>query len=152
MENIGVPLKRSTPVLIEWRNHYSVGNAELDQHHKVILSIINEILVMLEKGADSSALESILAHLADYANWHFRREEELMEQRQCPGLDTHKRAHAHFVKDLEAFRFQNLTPKGLKPNDLLRYLKRWWLDHICKVDRKYRSCVGEASPAGNFER
>jgi len=147
MSNLGVELKRAATPSIEWRNHYSVGNDQLDEHHKVILSIVNELFAMLEDDADPSAIENVLGRLADYAKWHFRREEELMEQCQFPGLAGHKKAHARFVEDLDAFRFQNLTPKGLSAGDLLRYLKLWWLDHICKVDRQYMSCVGEATLA-----
>jgi len=132
-------------VFITWQKHYSVGNEELDGHHKVLFSIVNELFGVIQRDANASMVGEILDRLIDYTKWHFAREEELMEIHEFSGLAAHQNAHRLLVKKLEGLRFQNLQPGTVTASDLLRLMKQWWLDHVCKLDKQYSSCFCEAA-------
>jgi hemerythrin-like metal-binding protein len=126
-----------------------VGHDELDGHHKTILSIVNELYTGVEEGRRRGPVDRFLEQLEDYAKRHFAREEELMKAHRFPGVASHQAAHRKYVLDLQRLRLKNLEPQGLTRHELLRFLKEWWLGHICDVDRLYGPYLGTpASPEG----
>jgi len=135
----------SSPVFITWRDSYSVGNDELDAHHKTIIAMIDELFLATQQGTDALIVDAVLNRMADYAEFHFAREEELMELHQFPGLSDHKDKHRRLVGDLNDLRSQNPEHGAVTGNDLLRLLKRWWLYHISGVDKQYSSYLSPAT-------
>jgi hemerythrin len=107
--------------------------------------MINDLFSAVQQEADDFAVDDMLGRLGDYARGHFGREEELMELHQFPGLSAHQEAHRGFVHDLDDLRFQSLQPDAVTASDLLRFLKRWWVDHISKTDREYSPYVGHVA-------
>ena len=64
--------------LIQWKKEYTVGIKKLDNQHKEIIKILNQIFKLQEKGKDEKEIERILGNLQDYIKEHFRTEEEYM--------------------------------------------------------------------------
>jgi hemerythrin-like metal-binding protein len=68
---------------------------------------------------------------------HFQAEEELMRLAHYPGLDEQQRAHRGYVRTLVRLANENaLNPSALS-EDLLQFLKEWWLNHILILDMGY---------------
>ena len=119
---------------IAWKPHYSVGNASLDAQHRQILALVNEIYAAREKDDNAAAVESLLKRLLQYAQSHFGYEERLMAECGYPGLAEQKASHDKMRRRTAGL----LEHAGLvMPEDLLHFLKDWWINHIQGEDKLY---------------
>ncbi len=86
-----------------WTPSMSVGNDELDNDHKHLAEIINEIYApSLSDRSLRELLVTVLQKLINYTETHFRREEAFLEQRGYPYLAEHKAAHAGLEEEVKA--------------------------------------------------
>ena len=119
---------------ITWKDFYSVGCKELDHQHRLLLGIVNDLYEAVISNADQQAVRAILDRLVDYTAIHFSREEELMEEHRFPSLEAHKILHNSLKTKTLQLR-HNWTTAGR--TEVLKYLKSWWLNHICQCDKEY---------------
>lgn len=124
-------------VPIVWNETYSVGIGSLDQHHKHLAKLINQLA---EHGSDdlrSEKVVDILSALMNYAEYHFCQEEELMAAADYFELELHRQEHQHFCEVIaETCYGATLGTIGIK--ELFSYLTRWWKNHILLEDMKYK--------------
>jgi hemerythrin len=119
---------------INWSSRYSVGSAEFDYHHQVLVNLINELHEAMRGGKGSQVLGDILAQLADYTVFHFSAEESAMQARAYPEAAGHEQAHEAFVQQVQDFqaRFQ-ASRLGLSI-EVMNFLKDWLINHIQNDD------------------
>ena len=67
-----------------WTEKYSVKIAALDNQHKRLFAIINELNQALANGEGKAATDSVLRKLVDYAKAHFAAEESLLANINSP--------------------------------------------------------------------
>ena len=79
--------------LIKWNSFYSVHIDELDEQHKELIHLINEMYDAMKNGKGTDALGSILSELVEYTKYHFDAEEKLFLQYGYP----EREAHAKFI-------------------------------------------------------
>ena len=94
--------------LIQWKKEYTVGIKKLDNQHKEIIKILNQIFKLQEKGKDEKEIERILGNLQDYIKEHFRTEEEYMLKYQYPGYEEQKKEHNQIIYRLCEFHKEYL--------------------------------------------
>ncbi|MFC2104815.1 hemerythrin domain-containing protein, partial [Bacteroidota bacterium] len=70
--------------IIKWSDDYSVGINEIDNQHKGLVIIINELFNLISEGKSKNKLEEIFNHLTDYTKKHFTAEEKMMEKFAYP--------------------------------------------------------------------
>jgi hemerythrin-like metal-binding protein len=119
---------------VVWKPCYSVGNRGLDAQHREILSAVNSLYQAVKQGKSRSALRPLLDRLMHCANTHFSYEEDIMRHYAYPGLAQHEVFHEWIRQEMNDLR-NNL---GLAEDpELLRYLKKLWLNHIQGQDSQY---------------
>jgi hemerythrin-like metal-binding protein len=123
---------------VEWTDALSVGIDVIDEDHKALIDIINRVL---EAEREGTSVKWALGELAAYANYHFTREEKMMEAANYPDLAAHKKTHKAFIEWLQSLR----TVYGADPGaeyylaeTMREYLQTWLTDHIMKVDADYK--------------
>lgn len=123
----------------EFREEYYTGIQIVDSEHAVLFEITGEIIAMLKEGvgtADMDQIAELLGRLNSYTRYHFRDEEEYMEQMQYEGLAAQKRAHSIFINELESIDFNALSQNPQEYlQSLIEFLLGWLINHILKVDR-----------------
>ncbi len=124
---------------IDWKESYSVGIKLMDEHHKKLISIINELHEGISSGDSEKALRKTLSALVDYTKYHFTAEESLMTQYEYPEYSTHKESHQKLLKALSDLQHQYEEKKGgltiiLK---IENFLSNWLINHILESDKKY---------------
>ena len=118
-------MTRYDTVPIEWNERYSVGVRILDQHHRHLAGLINQLSERTEENIRSEKMVDILTALVSYAEYHFRHEEDLMAAAQYHELDSHRAEHQHFCEVIaETCYGATLGIIGVK--ELFAYLTRWW--------------------------
>ena len=72
--------------LIEWSDEFSVGIQEIDEQHKVLVGLLNQLHQAIREHHGRATSREILGRLAEYTRTHFLLEESLMRLTHYPGL------------------------------------------------------------------
>ncbi|MEG2172220.1 MAG: hemerythrin family protein [Desulfovibrionaceae bacterium] len=120
----------------QWSEALSVGVPEIDEQHKVLVSLLAEVQTnLLDKMSDTDIL-NVLRRLQKYADVHFQLEEGLMR----PIKDTFPSYHQHLTEH-HAFsdKVQNLIVHFVQEGhtvawQLFIFLGDWFMHHIQQTD------------------
>jgi len=132
--------KESLPQHIIWNDSYSVGNKELDEHHKRLFSILNEACDACAHG-NFKAFSLILDKLLDYVLYHFEAEENYMKSIKYPEIEAHQIEHQQFTEKLIGYHrmvLDNNEFYSLKLVDLTITTYEWLCEHILIKDLQFR--------------
>lgn len=116
--------------VIRWKDEYSVGDATIDAEHKKLISLIGEI----DEHCSDPAHE-LLKQVLDYAEYHFRSEEDYMKKIGYPDLDTHIRLHKKLIHTLTSYQ-QHYEAHKISLSAFKSFLFVWVRDHILDEDIK----------------
>ncbi len=122
---------------IKWDESLSVKNQAMDGQHKKLVSLINGMYAKVKRGERASELKGLLVELAEYAVFHFQKEEELVGQHGFPELPAHKLQHEALLKDVGNFVSRVNKGENVDLIELMSFLKNWLLVHIKNSDKKY---------------
>jgi len=122
---------------IKWEKEFSVDIKELDNQHKKIIKILNDMFMLNEKVKNEKELEKILDALHTYIKEHFRTEEEYMLKYHYPGYDKQKQEHDNFIDRLCEFQKEYLKSRRLTTINLFNFVWDWFSQHILKLDKEY---------------
>lgn len=129
-------------VLIEWSADYELGIKSIDEQHKKIVDIINKTyLVLISGNKDRHSLDSLLDELTDYAETHFKFEENLMRENNFELIEEHSSFHNGFFTTIAQQKESVVNgmddPSDTSVSDLIVYLRDWLISHILAEDIKY---------------
>ncbi len=124
--------------LITWRDSYSVGVPLIDNDHKLLVSLINQLDDAINGGQGRDVVGSVLNVLEEYTRGHFGREELLMRKAGYADLPPHKREHEKLTAQVHEIVARYAGGDDSHIDDhLLQFLKSWLTGHILGVDMKY---------------
>lgn len=123
--------------LFKWKDDYSVAVAELDEHHRELFGIVNQIYACCMNPGNLDQVSSKLDELAAYADYHFSAEEQHMKDIGFNGLEDHQAKHRIFRSKVETMRFSGAVDKLDVTRELIVYLGNWLLHHVLEEDKKY---------------
>jgi hemerythrin len=130
---------------IEWDESISVNNKKMDNQHKVLIDIFNNLLAY-DQSHDPKYISEILEELESYIEIHLKEEEELMHQIHYPEYDFHCELHNSFTKAIKRLKFQvkegNLSAIG---KETAQILEDWFLNHIKTEDQQYGKFIKQLS-------
>ncbi|MCX7635083.1 MAG: bacteriohemerythrin [Syntrophales bacterium] len=124
---------------IRWDPRYSVGVAELDDQHRGLFAIMNNIADFYENNQGDAL--PILQDLVRYSGEHFRAENRLMIKARFPGYADHVKEHEAFTDTLMTFinDYRNQDAKLLER--MLLYVRDWLLRHTQQTDMVYAAYI-----------
>lgn len=122
--------------MLQWSNVYSIGYDEIDEQHKELIAIINEVFHMLHnKDFSYVNVVEIISRLESYIKFHFDYEENLMLSNNYPGIETHTAQHNHLRHKIFTTRIYAIeTPRDFY-SDTLTELLDWLMNHIKVTDK-----------------
>jgi hemerythrin len=116
----------------------SVGVSAMDDDHKKLIDIINQLHDGIAAGHKKEVLAAVLDQLVDYTKFHFAKEEELLLKANYLAVATQKMEHASFISRISNMqeRFKS-APVAMLDLELMSFLRNWLLTHIQGSDKKY---------------
>ena len=69
---------------LTWKDSYSVGIESIDNDHKKLIHLINNLQTSIDYKTDKQFEKQTLDEVIDYTHYHFSREEELMKKHGYP--------------------------------------------------------------------
>ncbi len=115
-----------------------VGVEVLDEDHRKLVAMINELYGGLRAGHGKDTLGHLLDGLVNYTKIHFAHEEQLFAQTDYPGAAAHKKEHDDLTQQVLAvqakFKEGAVTSLSL---EVMGFLKEWLTTHIQGSDPQY---------------
>jgi hemerythrin len=127
-----------------WTDSYSVNVQRLDDEHKKLFAIINELHEGMKAGRGKDVLQSVLDQLLSYTEQHFKDEEGLLQRAAYPALIAHRALHEEFVSKVKGFRKDFQSGAAAISVDVLEYLRNWLTQHIMGTDHQYTVAMNAA--------
>ncbi|MDR1177392.1 MAG: bacteriohemerythrin [Spirochaetaceae bacterium] len=124
--------------IIEWDNRLAVRIPLIDNQHKKLLAMANDLYFACNYSTDSgkNQFERTVHDAVAYIRYHFSTEGRIMERTSYPDRDDHNREHTEFIKkvleNVKAFE----EGKLFVPFRFVRFLRDWVLSHIAITDSK----------------
>lgn len=127
--------------MFDWNETFSVKIAEIDDQHKKLFEIGENINQLLKDhdGIDSfDEIMDLIGELLSYTKYHFEEEEKLLVAHNYPELEAHVDEHNKFIDYLE-----NLDEDEIDENqkqvlaELIKFIATWIFKHINNTDFKY---------------
>lgn len=132
-------------MLLMWTENLSVGVKELDDDHKQLIAMINDLHLAIEAvGAtgklNKNKIESALRKLHAYTKGHCEREELYFFQTGYPCQESHRQEHGKLIEMIAdmTVRFHDSTnPKDAA--EIMQSIYDWVTGHIYVTDKQYSS-------------
>lgn len=123
--------------LIEWKDEYSVGIEAIDNDHKKLLNLLNQVNTAYDYAMSENYEKEALDDLINYTKYHFDREEQLMEAHDYPDLEAHKLQHKNMIEQVDKF-VERYNKEGHECLHMISdFLTQWLINHINGTDKAY---------------
>ncbi|MGD0893067.1 MAG: bacteriohemerythrin [Terracidiphilus sp.] len=123
-----------------WNDRLSVGVGALDDDHKKLVDMINELYDSILAGRGAEICSGMIDRLAVYTDDHFAREEALFAQAEYPDAEAHIAVHRRITAGLlESKRNIQAGTLAAPCLDLMVALKDELFDHVLGEDMKYQA-------------
>lgn len=122
---------------VSWRDDLSVGIEAIDNDHKNLLHLINNLQTAVYYPTGEAFERQALDELVDYTKHHFAREEQLMQENGYPDYAEHKKEHEAMIGKVGGFLEAYEKDRENTIDELTKFLKTWLIDHIEGTDQKY---------------
>ncbi|MFW6226009.1 MAG: bacteriohemerythrin [bacterium] len=126
-------------MILRWRKVYETGINSIDEQHQILFNILKKIYEapIYKK---SEKLEESVQELLNYADYHFKNEEEYMKEINFPAekLEHHKDEHGKYLIEINKLLENNISKHILLPMNTTEFLKDWLIDHILGEDQEFK--------------
>ncbi|WP_285907080.1 bacteriohemerythrin [Pseudodesulfovibrio pelocollis] len=124
---------------ILWNDENSVGVASIDEQHKQLVAITNNLFQAIVRDAGVEVIFGILDEMARYADLHFAHEEALLTEYGFPTdmLERHIGEHRDLTGKVHDFIRRARQNNDLIDLEVYDFLRDWMTDHLQRTDRTY---------------
>jgi hemerythrin len=123
--------------LMTWKEEYSVKINLIDQQHKKLIDLLNQMYDGLRAQKGKEVLGNVLDELVRYTESHFQTEERLMQTHRYPGIESHKLEHHMLVKKVTDFQKELRSGSSSVSIEVMNFLRDWLNNHILGTDKQY---------------
>jgi hemerythrin len=124
----------------EWQDFYTVGEERIDEQHRTLFTMINELAGDLPDRAER------LDKLLEYARYHFTAEEAILDARGYARLNDQRSEHRKLLHELERLMksADAAIHRGQSPNT---FFKDWLINHTLLEDRRFKDFLSKPKPS-----
>lgn len=123
--------------LFKWNQEFSVRSEVLDDQHKRLFDIVNNLYTAFMEKAHKEKLGDIIKELHKYTIYHFTEEEKLLDGKGTPLSAEHKKAHDEFISRIRSFNEKFEGGNSGVTYEIMNFLRQWLIQHIKGVDKGY---------------
>lgn len=125
---------------IVWTSGMSVDVKLLDNDHKKMAILINDLHEGVMTGCARESLERIFDEIVAYSRLHFAHEEHFLDEAGYSGAAAHKREHDHKIDQVRILQAYFTGGTTLADDlEVLDQLKDWLVNHIQHSDQAFVS-------------
>jgi hemerythrin-like metal-binding protein len=113
--------------LKKWDDELNVGIGLIDNQHKIIFDLVNDLGKASLAMADKKVIDTLFDVIENYVFRHFEAEEELIRHHQ--DALTHTLEHYMLIKEFRKFRL-SFRNRNSSENSAHDFLDSWFVQHI----------------------
>ena len=129
--------------LFVWNDSYSVSVKIIDEQHKKLIDLINDLHDAMLEGKAKERAGAIIDELIKYTVIHFSTEEKYFDEFNYPETAEHKKIHKEFVDKVSNFKRDFENGKIMLSMEIMKFLMDWLSSHIKGTDKKYTSFLNK---------
>lgn len=122
---------------MNWNAALSVNIESIDEQHKKIIDMINELHDTVKQGSKRETMDDALVRLSVYTVKHFIYEESLFKKHGYVFQKEHKKEHDELAERVTEFHKKHTIQKEEIGEDLLEFFKDMMCNHITTFDQQY---------------
>lgn len=122
---------------LDFSDKLSVNVPTIDDQHKKLIAIINDLHSGMAAGKGKAVMDDILTRLIEYVEIHFSTEEKLMVQYNYPDLKAHQAQHVSLTNQVGRLYVKVKEGKLSVTIETMEFLKGWLNNHILETDKKF---------------
>ncbi len=122
-----------------WHEHFDTGIEVLDEQHKNLVKLLNQLARSLAILADPIELNEVFDEMAAYADYHFQTEEAVWQSyfEEDSWCSSHHHAHNSFISEVLRLKEEEKTkPIEEVIEGILNFLTNWLRHHILDADKR----------------
>ena len=127
--------------LLKWSNESSVGIETVDNEHRELIDVINELCDAVQKGHEREQTGQLLHRLIECARGHFTSEEAMLLATDYPELAEHTEQHQSLLVEVEELAARFVHDGLILSERSLNFLHYWFEDHLVNDDRSYSAWI-----------
>ncbi len=140
---IDLPLTSNSNVLI-WTDALQIGVDAIDTDHQFLTHQLNRLM---HRSIDDADLDKLISGFINFVNYHFKREEVIMDVCGYAGFEKHQDLHRQLFTKLndqtEAWNKERCSESLIH---FRNFLKTWLFDHILNQDTKITLSTKDKAP------
>jgi hemerythrin-like metal-binding protein len=129
--------------IVRWDDSYSVGIGPIDDQHKQLLILCNNLWISSYRTDDFSRsfFRQNVYELVNYADYHIYEEEQLLARAGYPDLRSHKKEHSKIAAFLNRYLLHLGAGEDLLIRESIPEMQKQILNHITGSDRGFANYV-----------
>ncbi len=131
--------------LLKWNESLSVENIVIDNQHKGLFDLTNNLILEYKDDINSPLIGETLSSLLRYAKKHFKDEERLLREVKYPKLEEHEKMHIDFIFKIAMFCKDVLNGKSSVVNEMIEYLTDWLINHTSSADLDFKNYINQVA-------
>ncbi len=122
--------------LLEWKQEFALGVADVDHEHRELITLINELYAHLQRQDSSVSVEDFLGEIYAKISAHFALEEKIMRERHYDQYDDHKADHERLLEEIRDIMDAYEDDAHFNESELAACLTSWFTGHFKTKDAR----------------
>lgn len=128
--------------LIEWKDEYSVGVPDVDEEHRGLIELINNLYDTVRAGKHDPDVSAFLGEIYARIASHFALEELLMRRHDYDEYQDHKSDHEELLEDIRDIMDEYEEGRVPDVESLAHRLDAWFSEHFRTRDARLHKRLG----------
>jgi hemerythrin len=129
--------------LIEWRDEFNTGVAEVDHEHRELIDLINQLHDQLQRDPDKDTVAAFLGEVFARISAHFALEETVMRKHRYDEYAAHKAEHEALLDEIrdimDDYEAGSFSDAGTA---LATTVQDWFINHFKTKDARLHKQLG----------
>jgi len=129
--------------LIEWRDEFNTGVAEVDHEHQELIELINQLHDQLQHDPDRDTVSAFLGEVFAKISAHFALEETVMRKHRYDEYAAHKAEHEALLDEIrdimDDYEAGSFADAGTA---LATTVQDWFINHFKTKDARLHKQLG----------
>lgn len=128
--------------LLEWKPEYSVGIASMDDEHREMIALINDVYAKLGTSLDADTIADCLDEIFNTVSLHFALEERIMREQGYDEYEGHKEDHEDLLDEIRDLMDEFVDKPTQGARMLEERLSDWFARHFATFDARLHGKLG----------
>jgi hemerythrin len=129
-------------VLIEWKDEFCVGIADVDHEHQEIINLINNLHDAMSGENATISVMDFLGEIYSHVSAHFALEEKIMRSHKYDQYTEHKADHERLLDELRDIMDDYEENAYFSDEEFAGQVERWFTDHFKTKDARLHKHFG----------